>query len=66
VGEEPRRDSGHVSLGGVRWHIVQTTQVHLVRLDGTNEVIEDRRAETGGIIEASTNGLEETRGFLSG
>jgi len=64
VGEEPGRDSSHVGLGVVR-HAAQTGQVGLVRLDGTNEAVEDGGVEMG-IGETSTKGLEETSGFLGG
>jgi len=66
MGEEPRRDSSHVSLSGAWRHVLQTTQVHLVGLDGTDEIAKHRRAETSGITETSTKGLEETGSFLSG
>jgi len=65
VGEEPRGDSSHVGLVGVR-HFAQTAQVELVGLDGTNEVAESRGLETISILETSANGLEEFRDFLSG
>lgn len=40
MGEEPGRDSGHVSLRVAR-HLGETVQVGIVRLDGTNEVVEN-------------------------
>jgi len=63
VSKEPRGNSGHVGLFGIR-HVAQTTQPDLIGLNGTNEIVDNRGVETTG--EGSTKGLEETSGFLSG
>ena len=64
VGEEPRGDGSYVGLSGR--HGIQTTQVDLVRLDRANEVVENGRVKTSSVVESSTQGLEESSGFLRG
>lgn len=59
MGEEQRRDRSHVGLDGIR-HGSQTAQESLVRLNGTNEVVEKRG------VKMSSEISEETSGFSDG
>ena len=59
MGEEPRGDSGHVGRRVAR-HLGETTQVGVVRLDGTDEIIENGGVEVGG--DGSTEWLEQSSG----
>ena len=63
VGKEPRGDRSHIGLRVAR-HLVETTQISVVRLDGTDKIIEDGGVEVRG--ESPTEWLKHSGGCLSG